>query len=49
MENKWCHENCYNKALYKEIDPKFSGACNESCQDESCKLEHSDYDIDYMP
>jgi hypothetical protein len=58
MENKinwtenrknWCHDYCYEMACYREIDPVFDSTCHENCQDKTCKLEHSDFDIDYMP
>lgn len=32
--------------MHKAVDPKFAGVCHETCNDENCILEHSDYDID---
>lgn len=42
-ETKWCHVQCYDRASFFEIDPKFEGICHESCDDDSCNLEHEDF------
>jgi hypothetical protein len=48
-KSTWCHNECYEMALYICADPIFGGVCHEYCQDEECTLEHSDFDIDHMP
>lgn len=39
----WCHEYCYDKAIYYEIDPVFHGTCHEDCHDANCDLPHGEY------
>ncbi len=41
--NGWCHESCYFKATFYQVDPIFEGICHEDCDDENCTLEHEDF------
>ncbi len=43
VKMEWCHNSCELIVSNIILEPKFDGICHESCVDDECNLEHSDF------